>query len=89
VKHTTVAKISNSIAGEVANRTYLIQFWSVTRSPLVLETVMASDSNCTTHIGDHLMIDEYLPCEPHHTLCAYNASSLNSGVHVVGVLCER
>jgi len=55
VKHTTVTKISNSRAAEVASRTYLTQFWSVTRSPLVLETVMASDNNCTTRIRDHLM----------------------------------
>jgi len=88
VKHTTVTKISNLRAAKVANRTYLTQFWSVTRSPLVLETVMASDNNCTARIRNHL-IDEHLPCEPHHILCAYNASSLNSRVHVVGVLCEH
>lgn len=50
---------------------------------------MASDNNCASRIGYHLMPDEHLPCELHHTLCVYNASSLNSKVRVVGVLCEH
>ena len=84
-----MTRIWNLGAKEAAKRTHLVQFWSVSRSPLVLETVIASDNSCITRIGDHQVPEEHLLCGLHHTLCAYNASSLNLGVHVAGVLCEH